>query len=162
MATQLDVPSHHTFLVADGKWEARGTGLVGSAGMKAAISGYTEVQQRGAGLLTARSTMIVHASIPFEVEQHYEVKSTSTPERYTFVCRNDRIGELSGEIWLLPAYILLHYASSKGRFRGSELLIRRTPGHYTAIGQFVADGSAQTVWEVQLKRVGGEESLTLD
>ena len=106
--------------------------------------------------------MIIHASIPFEVEQHYEVKSTSTPERYTFVSRNDRIGELSGEIWLLPAYILLHYASSKGRFRGSELLIRRTPNHYTAIGQFVADGGAQTVWEVQLKKVGGEESLTHD
>jgi hypothetical protein len=61
----------------------------------------------------------------------------------------------------MPTYIMLHYGSSKGRFRGWELLLRRTPEHYTAIGQFVADGRTQTVWEVELRRKAGEDSFAI-
>lgn len=161
MATRFDTTPQHTFMVADGKWDARGIGRVGPEGREARITGHTEIRNRGGGLVSAASTMIVHAQFPFEVRQVYEVRSTSAPERYTFVSTNDRIGELSGEIWLLPTYITLHYGSSKGRFRGWELLLRRTPEHYTAIGQFVADGRSQTVWEVELRRTSNEDSFEM-
>ena len=152
MATRFDTSSQHTFLVADGQWEARGRGLVGPDAREAEISGRTSVRTRGGGLITVESVMTVHADIPFDVRQVYEVRRTILPERLTFVQRNDRIGELEGEIWLLPDYVVLHYASPKGRFRGSEMLIRRSPDRYTAVGHFVADTRAQTVWEVELTR----------
>lgn len=152
MATRIGTTSEHTFLVADGEWEARGKGLVGPDAREAEISGRTSIQNRGGGLITAESLMTVHGDLPFAVRQVYEVRRTILPERLTFVSRNDRIGELEGEIWLLPEYVLMHYASAKGRFRGSEMLIRRSPDHYTAVGHFVADHRAQTVWEVELTR----------
>jgi len=161
MATRLGTTPQHTFMVADGKWDARGIGRVGPEGREARISGHTEVRNRGDGLVTASSSMIVHADFPFEVRQEYEIRSTSTPERFTFVSRNDRIGELSGEIWLMSTYITLHYGSSKGRFRGWEILLRRTPEHYTAIGQFVADSRTQTIWEVELRRTTDEDSFSI-
>ena len=152
MATRFDTSSQHTFLVTDGEWEARGKGLVGAEARETEITGRTSIHSRGGGLITAESLMTVHADIPFAVRQSYEVRRTPLPERYTFVSRNDRIGELEGEIWLLPEYVVLHYASPKGRFRGSEILIRRSPDRYTAVGHFVADHRAQTVWEVELTR----------
>ena len=152
MATRISTPSEHTFLVADGEWEARGKGLVGPDAREAEISGRTSILSRGGGLITAESLMTVHTDIPFDVRQIYEVRRTILPERLTFVSRNDRIGELEGEIWLLPEYVMMHYASAKGRFRGSEMLIRRSPDRYTAVGHFVADHRAQTVWQVELTR----------
>ena len=161
MATRTDPTTQHTFLVVDGRWQARGTGVVGPMGMGGTITGNTVVTNRGGGLVTAESLMVVHASLSFEVHQQYEVRRTSNPDRYQFLTRSDRIGELQGELWLLPSYIMLHYASAKGRFRGSEVLIRRTPEHYTAIGQFIADSKAQTVWEVELHRVAEDDPLSL-
>jgi hypothetical protein len=35
------------------------------------------------------------------------------------------------------------------------MLIRRSSDRYTAVGHFVADQRAQTVWEVELTRTGG-------
>jgi len=156
MATDIEMPTQHTFLVAAGDWEARGTGRVGADGREAGISGFTQVQPEGSGLFHVQSTMIVHTIIPFEVKQTYEIRETSTPHRFQFVSHNDRVGEMAGEIWLLPNYIVLHSASIKGRFRGSEVLLRRTSEHYTAIGQFLADRRAQSVWEVQLRRITAE------
>jgi hypothetical protein len=152
MATRSDTASRHTFLVADGIWEAHGTGWVGDDAREARISGRTEIRGLGAGAIVVESSMIVHADVPFEVRQHYDVRGTAVPERYRFVSRNDRLGELKGEISLMPDHIMLHYASAKGRFRGSEVLIRRGPDHYTAVGQFIADNHTQTMWEVELKR----------
>jgi hypothetical protein len=159
MATRYGTSSEHTFLVADGEWEARGRGLVGPDARDAEITGRTSIKSRGGGLITAESLMTVHADIPFDVRQMYEVRRTILPERLTFISRNDRIGELEGEIWLLPDYVVLHYASPKGRFRGSEMLIRRSPDHYTAVGHFVADRRAQTVWEVELTRTAVRSGL---
>ncbi len=156
MATHIDMPTQHTFLVAGGDWEARGAGRVGAEAQEARITGYTQVRPAGHGLFHVRSTMIVHTHIPFEVKQTYEIRDTGDGERYQFVSQNDRVGEMVGEIWLLPSYILLHSASVKGRFRGSEILLRRTPEHYTAIGQFIADRRAQSVWEVELRRLHPE------
>jgi hypothetical protein len=153
MATRFDIASRHTFLVSDGAWEATGTGWVGDDAREAKITGHTEVRALGGGAIVVESSMTVHADVPFEVHQHYEVRSTGAPERFRFVSRNDRLGELKGEINLLPDYIVLHYASAKGRFRGSEVLIRRAPDRYTAIGQFAADGHTQTMWEVELQRL---------
>jgi hypothetical protein len=158
MSTHIEMPTQHTFLVAAGDWEARGTGRVGADGREAQITGFTRVRPAGDGLFRVESTMIVHAHFPFEVKQTYEIRETSTPNRFQFVSHNDRVGEMVGEIWLLPNYIVLHSASAKGRFRGSEVLLRRTPEHYTAIGQFLADRRAQSVWEVQLRRVPSEGS----
>jgi hypothetical protein len=153
MATRFDTASEHTFLISDGLWEARGRALVGPEARDAVITGRTEVRGLGGGLILAESTMTVQADVPFEVRQSYEIRRTAIGERFTFVSHNDRIGDMEGEVWLLPDYILLHYASAKGRFRGSEMLIRRAPDHYTAVGNFVADRRAQTVWEVELRRV---------
>jgi hypothetical protein len=155
MATRFETASHHTFLVSDGVWEAEGTGWVGDDAREAAISGRTEVRGLGGGLTVADSLMTVHAEVPFEVHQQYDVRATPNPDRYVFVSRNDRVGELSGEVSLMPDYIVLHYASAKGRWRGAEMLIRRSPDHYTAVGQFVADRRTQTIWQVELRRVAG-------
>ena len=152
MAARPDTASRHTFLIADGTWEAHGTGWVGDDAREARITGNTEIRVLGPGALVVESLMTVHADVPFEVRQHYEVRGTAVPERYRFVSRNDRLGELRGEISLLPEHIMLHYASAKGRFRGSEVLIRRAVDHYTAIGQFIADNHTQTMWEVELRR----------
>lgn len=152
MATRFDITSRHTFMVSDGAWEALGTGWVGDDAREARITGHTEIRVLGGSGIVVESSMTVHADAPFEVHQHYDVRGTSIPERFRFVSRNDRLGELKGEIHLLPDYILLHYASAKGRFRGSETLIRRALDHYTAVGQFIADGHTQTMWEVELKR----------
>jgi hypothetical protein len=151
MATRFDTTSRHTFLVSDGAWVALGTGWVGDDAREARITGHTEIRVLGGGV-AVESTMAVHTDVPFDVHQHYEVHGTSVPERFRFVSRNDRLGELKGEIHLLPDYIVLHYASAKGRFRGFEMLIRRAPDHYTAVGQFIADGHTQMAWEVELKR----------
>jgi hypothetical protein len=156
MSTHIEMPTQHTFLVAAGDWEARGSGRVGADGREARITGFTQVRPDGAGNFRVQSTMIVHAQFTFEVKQTYEIHETSTQNRFHFVSHNDRVGEMTGEIWLLPNYIVLHSASTKGRFRGSEVLFRRTTEHYTAIGQFLADRRAQSVWEVQLRRVSAE------
>ena len=36
------------------------------------------------------------------------------------------------------------------------MLIRRSPDRYTAVGHFVADKRAQTVWEVELTRISSD------
>jgi hypothetical protein len=155
MATQFETAARHTFLVVDGAWDARGTGWVGDDARAAEITGHTEFRNVGGGLIVVESIMTVHAEPLFEVRQHYDVRSTRIPERYAFVLRTDRVGELKGDVCLLRDYMVLHYASPKGRFRGSEILIRRDLDHYTAVGQFTADARTQIVWEVELRRTSG-------
>jgi hypothetical protein len=155
MATRFDTSYEHTFLLADGVWEARGRALAGPDANEALVTGTSNVRVLGGGHIAVDSVMTVQAGIPFEVRQRYTITRTPTAERLTVVSRNDRIGELIGEMWLLGDSIQYHYASAKGRFRGGEWLRRRTPDHYTAIGHFVADGRAQIVWEVDLRRVLG-------
>jgi hypothetical protein len=152
MATQFETASPHTFLVTDGAWDARGTGWVGDDAREAEITGHTEFRNLGGGLIVVESVMTVHAEPVFEVRQHYDVHRTRIPERYSFVLRTDRVGELKGDLSLLRDYMVLHYASPKGRFRGAEILIRRGPDRYTAVGQFTADARTQIVWEVELTR----------
>ncbi len=152
MATGVDAATRHTFLVTDGSWDAEGTGWVGDDARPAKITGHADFRGLGGGLIVVESVMTVHADSVFEVRQHYDVRATRIPERYAFVLRTDRVGELKGDASLLADYLVYHYSSTKGRFRGSEILIRRSPDHYTAIGQFIADARTQIVWEVELRR----------
>ena len=155
MATRFDTSYEHTFLLADGVWEARGRALLGPDANEAVVTGTSNVRVLGGGQISIESVMTVRAGIPFEVRQRYTITRTSSAERLQVISRNDRIGELTGEMWILGDGIQYHYASAKGRFRGGEWLRRRSPEHYTAIGHFVADGRAQVVWEVELRRVLG-------
>ena len=143
----------HTFLLREGTWEAEGRGLLGVEATEARITGRTVVRHPEPDRITNEGWMRVHSSPAFEVWQRYEFSPTDRQGTWTFVSRNDRVGELRGEVLFWGPHALLHYASAKGRFRGSECMTRVSDEHYTSVGEFIADGRAETVWSVELKLV---------
>ena len=143
----------HTFLLREGVWEAEGTGYVAADAAEARITGRTEVRHPGPDRITNEGWMKVHTPTEFEIWQRYEFRPGTRPHTWTFVSHNDRVGELTGEVLFWGPYALIHYASAKGRFRGSEMLTRVNDEEYTSVGKFIADGRAETVWAVRLRRV---------
>lgn len=154
MAVHTEHPQgQHTFLLREGVWEAEGTGYVAADGAEARISGRTEVRHPAGDRITNEGWMKVHTPTTFEIWQRYEFRPGTRPNTWSFVSHNDRVGELTGEVLFWGPHAFIHYASAKGRFRGSELLTRVNDVEYTSVGKFVADGRAETVWTVRLKRV---------
>jgi hypothetical protein len=144
----------HSFLLEEGVWEAEGRAYVPADGRESRISGRTTVRHPGEGRITNEGWMRVHtAPIAFEVWQRFEFRPSERPNTYTFVSQNDRVGELTGEIVFWGPHAILHYASAKGRFRGSEWMTRVGAREYTSTGKFIADGKAETIWSVRLTRV---------
>lgn len=143
----------HTFLLREGVWEAAGTGYVAADAVEARITGRTEVRHPAADRITNEGWMKVHTRKEFELWQRYEFRRDARPNTWTFVSHNDRVGELTGEVLFWGPHAIIHYASAKGRFRGSELLTRMSDEEYTSVGKFIADGRAETVWSVRLRRV---------
>lgn len=154
MAVHTEHPhDQHTFLLREGVWEAEGTGYVAADAVEARITGRTEVRHPAPDRITNEGWMKVHTPTVFEIWQRYEFRPDARPRTWTFVSHNDRVGELTGEVLFWGPHALIHYASAKGRFRGSELMTRVNDEEYTSIGKFVADGRAETVWSVRLRRV---------
>ena len=143
----------HTFLLREGVWEAAGTGYMAADAVEAPITGRTEVRHPAADRITNEGWMKVHTRKEFELWQRYEFRRDARPNTWTFVSHNDRVGELTGEVLFWGPHAIIHYASAKGRFRGSELLTRVSDEEYTSVGKFIADGRAETVWSVRLRRV---------
>ncbi len=143
----------HTFLLREGVWEAEGTGYVAADAAEARISGRTEVRHPGPDRITNEGWMKVHTKTVFEIWQRYEFRPGSRPNTWTFVSHNDRVGDMTGEVLFWGPYALIHCASAKGRFRGSETLTRVSDSEYSSVGKFVADGRAETIWAVRLRRV---------
>lgn len=143
----------HTFLLREGVWEAEGKGYVAADAAEARITGRTEVRHPAPDRITNEGSMRVHTPTVFEIWQRYEFRPSSRPNTWTFVSHNDRVGELTGEVLFWGPYAFIHYASAKGRFRGSEILTRESDTEYASIGKFVADGRAETIWSVRLRRV---------
>lgn len=143
----------HSFLLREGVWDAEGRGYVPSDGKEARITGRTTVRHPSPERITNEGWMRVHtAPIAFEVWQRYEFRPSDRPHTWTFVSQNDRVGELTGEVVFWGPHAILHYASAKGRFRGSEWMTRISENEYTSTGKFVADGKVETVWSVRLTR----------
>ena len=143
----------HSFLLREGVWEAEGTGYVAADGVEARITGRTEVRHPSADRITNEGWMKVHTRTEFEIWQRYEFRPGTRPHTWSFVSSNDRVGEMTGEVLFWGPYALMHSASAKGRFRGSEMLTRISDTEYTSVGKFIADGRAETVWSVRLRRV---------
>ncbi len=144
----------HTFLLQEGVWEAEGQGYVSSSGTEARITGRTEIRHPDNEHITLESSMRVHTLPLFEVWQRYDFRPGGRRNTWAFVSKNDRVGELNGEVLFWGQHALVHYASPKGRFRGSELMTRVNENEYTTTGKFIADGRAEMVWTVRLRRVG--------
>jgi len=144
----------HSFLLREGTWEADGRGYVAAEGKDAAITGRTTVRHPSSERITTEGWMrIATMPLPFEVWQRYEFRPSDRPNTWNFVSQNDRVGEMTGEVVFWGPYAIMHYTSAKGRFRGSELMTRVSADEYTSIGKFIADGRAETVWSVHLRRV---------
>lgn len=155
MAVHTENPQEqHTFLLREGVWEAAGRGLLGADAAEARITGRTVVRHPAPDRITNEGRMTVHTAPVFEIWQRYEFQPSERANTWSFVSRNDRVGELTGEILFWGPNALLHYASAKGRFRCSELMTRESENEYTSIGEFIADGRAELVWSVRLTRVG--------
>lgn len=155
MVVRIEHPQEqHSFLLKEGVWEADGRGYVAAEAKDARITGRTTVRHPDSDRITNEGWMKVHTlPIHFEVWQRYEFRPSDRPNTWNFVSQNDRVGELTGEVVFWGTYAILHYASAKGRFRGSELMTRVSENEYTSIGKFIADGRAETVWSVRLVRV---------
>ena len=155
MVLHTDQPKdQHSFLLEEGIWEAEGRGYIPSDGREAKISGRTTVRHPASDRITNEGWMRVHvAPIAFEVWQRFEFRPSDRPHIWNFVSQNDRVGELTGEVVFWGPHAILHYASAKGRFRGSEWMTRIDKDEYTSTGKFIADGKAETVWSVRLTRV---------
>jgi hypothetical protein len=75
MAVHTEQPSdQHTFLLAEGTWEAEGTGLLPATGTEAKIIGRTEVRHHDGDRITNEGWMRVQMLPPFEVQQRYDFK----------------------------------------------------------------------------------------
>ena len=145
----------HSFLLREGVWDAEGRAYVAAEGIETRISGRTTVRHPSPERITNEGWMRVHTTpLAFEVWQRYEFRPSDRPNTWNFVSQNDRVGELTGEVVFWGPHAILHYASAKGRFRGSELMTRVSETEYTSLGKFIADGRAETVWSVRLVRVG--------
>ena len=155
MVMHTDQPKdQHSFLLEEGIWEAEGRGYIPADGREAKISGRTTVRHPATDRITNEGWMRVHvAPIAFEVWQRFEFRPSDRPHIWNFVSQNDRVGELTGEVVFWGAHAILHYASAKGRFRGAEWMTRLDKDEYSSTGKFIADGKAETVWSVRLKRV---------
>ena len=153
MAVQTQHPhDQHTYLLAEGTWEAEGTGLLPATGTEAKIIGRTQIRHDGERI-TNEGWMRVQTLPAFEVQQRYEFRPARRANTWSFVSNNDRVGEMTGEVVFWGPHAMLHYSTAKGRFRGSELMTRVSDTEYTAIGKFTADGRAEIVWSVKLRRV---------
>lgn len=151
----LHTENKHSFLLQEGIWEADGRGYVGADGRETRITGRTTVRHAAPERITNEGWMRVHtAPIAFEVWQRFDFSPSDRSNTWTFVSRNDRVGELTGEVVFWGPHAILHYASAKGRFRGSEWMTRVSDDEYTSSGQFIADGKAEIFWSVRLTRVG--------
>jgi hypothetical protein len=149
----------HSFLLQEGVWDAEGQGYVAADGREAKITGRTTVRHPAPDRITNEGWMRVHTSpIAFEVWQRFDFRPSDRPNTWNFVSRNDRVGELTGEVVFWGPHAILHYASAKGRFKGSEWMTRVNADEYTSTGKFIADGKAETVWSVRLKRVEAAQS----
>jgi hypothetical protein len=145
----------HSFLLKEGVWDAEGRAYVPADPREAKITGRTTVRHPAPERITNEGWMRVHTSpIPFEVWQRFEFRPSDRPNTWNFVSQNDRVGELTGEVVFWGPHAILHYASAKGRFRGSEWMTRVSDNEYTSTGKFIADGKAETIWSVRLVRVG--------
>lgn len=144
----------HSFLLKEGVWEAEGQGYVATEGRDARITGRTTVRHPSPERITSEGFMRLHtAPVAFEVWQRFDFRPSDRPNTWAFVSQNDRVGELTGEVVFWGNHAIIHYASAKGRFKGSELMTRVNENEYTSIGKFIADGRAETVWSVRLVRV---------
>ncbi len=144
----------HSFLLKEGVWDAEGKGYVAADGREMRINGRTTVRHPAPDRITNEGWMRLSSTpIPFEVWQRYEFRPSERPHTWNFVSQNDRVGELTGEVVFWGPHAILHYASAKGRFRGSEWMTRVTDHEYTSTGKFIADGKAETIWSVRLTRV---------
>lgn len=155
MVVHTEYPQdQHTFLLKEGIWEAEGLGYISANGDEARITGRTEIRHPETDSITLESWMKVHTTPVFEVWQRYEFRPGRRPNTWSFNSKNDRVGDLNGEVLFWGEHALVHHASPKGRFRGDELMTRVNESEYTTIGKFIADGRAEMVWSVRLRRVG--------
>ncbi|MGH7726359.1 MAG: hypothetical protein ACREOU_13105 [Candidatus Eiseniibacteriota bacterium] len=155
MALQTTHPQdQHTFLLQEGVWEAEGRGYISSSATEARITGRTDIRHPEPDHITLESSMRVQTFPVFDVWQRYDFKPGGRANTWSFVSKNDRVGELNGEVLFWGEYAIVHYASPKGRFRGSELMTRVNEDEYTTTGKFIADGRAEMVWSVRLRRIG--------
>jgi hypothetical protein len=153
MVVRIEQPQvQHTFLLREGIWEADGQGWMAAEGTEARITGRTEIRHPDPDHIVNEGWMRVHTAPLFEVWQRYEFRPGLRHNTWSFVSKNDRVGELTGEVVFWGPHAILHYASAKGRFRGSELITRVNDDEYTSIGKFIADGRAELLWSVRLKR----------
>ncbi len=155
MAVSTPQPQvEHTFLLREGVWEAEGQGYVSAEGRESRITGRTTIRRPSPDVITSEGFMRLHtAPIAFEVAQRFDFRPSDRPNTWSFVSHNDRVGDMTGEVVFWGDHALIHYASAKGRFRGSELMTRVHDREYTSIGKFIVDGRAETVWSVRLARV---------
>ena len=155
MAVSTPQPQvEHTFLLREGVWEAEGQGYVSAEGRESRITGRTTIRHPSPDVITSEGFMRLHtAPIAFEVAQRFDFRPSDRPNTWSFVSHNDRVGDMTGEVVFWGDHALIHYASAKGRFRGSELMTRVHDREYTSIGKFIVDGRAETVWSVRLVRV---------
>jgi len=140
----------HTFLLKEGVWRAQGE-YVDALGRRTEVGGEAEIRHYPDKWISA-SVMRTVAPRPQESRSVYEVHplapgNLSTPWR----SQSASFGELNGRFLFLADAILSTWESATGRFRGSETLIRRDPGRYSARGALWDNGKLLSAWAVELE-----------
>jgi hypothetical protein len=143
--------ARHSFLLEPGRWTA--TGRFSGAGGSHPARGETSVLRDGA-LWRIEGMMDVLADPPVRIENRYEIRPGSAPDRLDWTSENPALGRLAGTFLLLDDAILSGFRSADGTWRGEERLERRSAGRYAADGRLLAGEDVVSEWQVDLVRVG--------
>ncbi len=140
----------HTFLIAPGRWIARGW-FGRPDGTRVALTGEAEIAHHEREWVN-RSAMIVHAQPAVRFTNDYAIEPLvpgATSTGWTSV--NPALGRFAGRFTLVGDTILSHAATEDGVHAVAESLRQIDAGRYEGRGTLYRSGALVSTWAVTLE-----------
>jgi hypothetical protein len=141
--------SSHTFLLAEGVWQAEGEYRDARGRAQKARGESRVVHQENAW--ANQGFMLLDDGT--RIRTSYRIEPFG-PETVTeWVSENPDLGAMQGTFTLVGPSILCLCSSPNGAYRGVECLHRKDAGTYRARGTLFRDETPLSTWDLTLKRV---------
>ena len=142
----------HTFILEPGNWTAEGK-FWDEMGKEFVTTGETNISHNR---LTWKNygTMTIHKDTLVSFENDYEIQPfDGASDTTSWSSKNPAIGNLSGHFAIVGDAITSLYESGDGKYKGHEVMLRKSKTEYTVIGAFYEDKRKLSSWNVQLRKV---------
>lgn len=142
--------AEHCFLLKEGVWRAEGA-YFDSLGKRTEVEGEAEIRHYPERWVSA-SVMRTKTPKPAESRSVYEIHPLARGNLTTpWTSQSATLGSLNGRFIVLDDAILSTWESATARFRGSETMLLRSDGRYSARGTLFDGGKLMSAWLVELR-----------